>query len=145
LLLSVALHGTAHHVETVVRHYRRAQQAEELSREARQQANRRVGYYFDGDGSLVLKASLPAEAGALLVKAFEAALEASSSSDVSAATSREHPKEEKPSFAARRADTLISRAGHCDRQEHSDLALARRSDRLRHRSRCAAAPGSASP
>src|SRR5690606_8764470 len=41
---SIAQHGTANHVETLVRHYRRAQQAEELSREARQQANRKLGY-----------------------------------------------------------------------------------------------------
>jgi hypothetical protein len=127
LLLSIALHGTAHHVETVVRHYRRAQQAEELSREARQQANRRVSYYFDGDGSLVLKASLPAEAGALLVKAFEAALEASSSPDVSAETSREQPeeepKEEKPSSAARRTDASVVK-------EEKPSVAARRADAL---------------
>src|SRR5580692_12307793 len=43
--LSIALHGTASHVEKLVRHYRRAQEAEELSREARQQANRRVTYF----------------------------------------------------------------------------------------------------
>ena len=36
--LSIALHGTAAHVEKLVRHYRRAQEAAELSREARQQA-----------------------------------------------------------------------------------------------------------
>ena len=33
-LLNIALHGTAHHVETLVRHFRRMKQAEELSREA---------------------------------------------------------------------------------------------------------------
>ena len=38
LLLSIALHGTANHIEKTVRSFRRAQQAEELSREARQQA-----------------------------------------------------------------------------------------------------------
>ncbi len=106
LLLSIALHGTAHHVETVVRHFRRARQTEELSREARQQANRRVDYYYDDDGSLVLKASLPAEAGALLVKAFEAALEERSSPNVSAEKSKQRPTEEKPSYTARRADAL---------------------------------------
>src|SRR4249919_1315830 len=58
-LLSIALHGTAHHVETLVRHYRRAQEAEELSREARQQANRGLSYFYDDDGSLVLKGRLP--------------------------------------------------------------------------------------
>jgi len=71
--LSIALHGTAHHVETLVRHYRRAKEAEELSRDAQQQANRYVRYQWDDDGSIVIKARLPAEAGALLIKALEAA------------------------------------------------------------------------
>jgi hypothetical protein len=75
--LSIAQHGTANHVETLVRHYRRAQEAEELSREARQQANRALGYYFDHDGCMVLKARLPAEVGALFIKALDAALKES--------------------------------------------------------------------
>src|SRR5271156_5990772 len=41
-LLMIALHGTAHHVERLVQGYRRAQEAQELSREAQQQANRSV-------------------------------------------------------------------------------------------------------
>ena len=36
----IAEHGTAQHVEKLVRAYRRCQEAEELSREARQQQNR---------------------------------------------------------------------------------------------------------
>jgi hypothetical protein len=75
--LDIALHGTAHHVERLVRQYRRAQEAEELSRESRQHARRRVGYYYDGKGSLVLKARLPAEVGALVIQALEQALEKS--------------------------------------------------------------------
>jgi len=55
-LLSVAQHGTAHHVETLVRGFRRCKDAEELKREAQQQANRSVHYQFEDDGSLVLKA-----------------------------------------------------------------------------------------
>jgi hypothetical protein len=74
-LLSIALHGTASHVEQLVRQYRRVQEVEALSREERQQARRSVSYYFDDeDGSLVLKARLPAEAGMLLLKALEAAM-----------------------------------------------------------------------
>ena len=37
--LNVALHGTAQHVEKLVRSYRRAQESQELSREAAQQRN----------------------------------------------------------------------------------------------------------
>jgi hypothetical protein len=73
-LLSIALHGTANHVENLVRQYRRAQEAEELSREERQQAHRSLSYFFDDDGSLVVKARLPAEAGMLVLKALEAAM-----------------------------------------------------------------------
>jgi hypothetical protein len=73
VFLSIALHGTAHHVETIVRQYRRASEAAELSREAQQQAGRRVSWLWDDDGSLVVKARLPAESGLLLVRALEAA------------------------------------------------------------------------
>ena len=74
-LLMIGLHGTASHVEQLVRQYRRVQEVEALSREERQQSRRSVSYYFDvEDGSLVLKARLPAEAGMLLLKAFEAAM-----------------------------------------------------------------------
>jgi len=74
-LVQIGLHGTAHHVEELVRKYRRVLQVEELSREARQQANRSVRYAYDDDGSLILKARLPAEVGALVLKALEIALD----------------------------------------------------------------------
>jgi hypothetical protein len=74
-LLQIALHGTAYHVEKLVRVYRSAKEAQELSREARQQERRGVMYFYDFDGSLVIKARLPTESGALFVKAMEAAVE----------------------------------------------------------------------
>ena len=98
--LSIALHGTAAHVEKLVRCYRRAKESEELSREAQQQASRLVSYFYDHDGSLVLKARLPAETGALVLKALDAALK-----DVSAETSAPEEKE-RPTPGARRADAL---------------------------------------
>ena len=74
-LLMVGLHGTASHVAKLVRQYRRALEAEALTREERQQSRRSVSYYFDDeDGSLVLNARLPAESGMQLLKALEAAL-----------------------------------------------------------------------
>lgn len=117
LLLNIALHGTAKHVETTVRCFRRAQQAEELSREARQRSERRLSYFHDDDGSLIIKASLPAEIGALFVKAIEAAAEAADRADVSAETSEDlsgpsspvHENAtpgERPPLAMRRADAL---------------------------------------
>ena len=95
-LLMIAEHGTAQHVEKLVRAYRRCQEAEELSREARQQETRCVMFRHDDDGSLILNCRLPAEAGARVMKALDIAVE-----DVPAGT-----REEPVRFAARRADAL---------------------------------------
>jgi hypothetical protein len=103
-LLMIALHGTAHHVERLVSSYRRAQQAEELSREAQQHLNRSVSYSFAPDGSLMLKACLPAVAGALLIQALEAAMESLPGTEISAAEQEEHLIP----YPARRADALAA-------------------------------------
>jgi hypothetical protein len=76
VLLMYARHGTAEYVERIVRGFRRCKDAEELSREAAQQLNRCVSFQYDADGSLILKAQFPAEAGALILKALSAATEA---------------------------------------------------------------------
>jgi hypothetical protein len=99
-LLMIAEHGTAQHVEKLVRAYRRCQEAEELSREARQQQNRAVSFRYDDDGSLVLNCRLPAETGARIMKALDLAVQ-EIPRDVPAGTS-----EQRVSFSARRADAL---------------------------------------
>lgn len=72
-LLNIALHGTATHVEQVVQAYRRAQDAQELTREAIQQRDQSLWMHTDTDGSLVIRGRVPAEIGALFRKALEAA------------------------------------------------------------------------
>ena len=74
-LLMIALHGTAHHVEKLVRYYRRAEHAEELARETEQEENCRLTYWYERDGSLVFRGRMPAMAGAAFVKAVDAAME----------------------------------------------------------------------
>jgi hypothetical protein len=74
-LLMFAEHGTAQHVEKLVRGFRRCQDAEELSREAQQQQNRCVSIRHDDDGSLILKCRLSAEAGAKILKALQLAVQ----------------------------------------------------------------------
>lgn len=105
-LLNIALHGTAHHVEKTVRLFRRALQAEELSNEASQQASRTLSYHYDEDGSLMLKARIPALGGALVVKALEAAMAQLPDTEVVVETSETWPL----SHAARRADALVRMA-----------------------------------
>jgi hypothetical protein len=92
-LLNIALHGTAHHVERTVNCFRHAMGAADLSRERHQQQTRSLTWWTDSDGSLVLKARLPALAGAMLLKALEAA-------------QGEVPNHTTVPYAARRADAL---------------------------------------
>jgi Domain of unknown function (DUF222)/HNH endonuclease len=118
-LLMIALHGTSDHIEKIVRQYRRAQDAAELGREAQQFATRGVSYFYDDDGSLVLNARLPAESGAVLLKAFEVATDDFWRADVSPETPDGHKldgnesggdqpevKAPKRSLPQRRADAL---------------------------------------
>jgi hypothetical protein len=102
--LMIALHGTAHHVENLVRGYRQAQQAAELSREAQQHVNRSVSYEYAEDGSLVLKARLPALAGALVIQALKAALDRIPATEISADVVQEHLIP----YGSRRADALAA-------------------------------------
>jgi hypothetical protein len=95
-LLMIAEHGTAAHVEKLVRAYRRCKDAEELTREARQRENRSVTYGYDDDGSLILRCRLTPETGALVMKALNLAME-----DVPAGTS-----ENRIPGCMRRADAL---------------------------------------
>jgi 5-methylcytosine-specific restriction endonuclease McrA len=105
-LLNIALHGTAHHVEKTVRLFRQAMQAQELSHEGSQQANRTLSYHYEEDGSLVLKARVPALGGALVVKALEAAMAQLPDTEEVIRTSETVSL----SYGARRADALVRMA-----------------------------------
>jgi len=119
-LLMIALHGTAHHVETLVRGYRRAQEAEELSREAQQHANRSVSYSFAADGSLMIKARLPALAGAMLIKALDAAMETIPATQISVNV----VEEQAITYSSRRADALALLAEAYLAESHTSSSTA---------------------
>jgi len=74
-LLSVALHGTATHVERLVRKYRGAERAEDAAAAERQHLERFLSFTSEDDGRLTVFGRLPAEVGAIVVKAIEAAVE----------------------------------------------------------------------
>ena len=91
-----------------------AREQEELSRESRQHAGRRCTYFHDADGSLVVRLQLPAESGALLLKALEAAVQDVPLPDdckgqlhVSAETFRPPLVGEVQTLSARRADAVV--------------------------------------
>jgi hypothetical protein len=120
-LLAIARHGTAYHVETLVRKYRRVQRQRDADTANAIHVTREVTYYWDEDGALVFHGRLPAEQGALILKALEMQMEKSfqefptegvsaetpapTESTVEAEVCAEEPEARSP-VAARRADAL---------------------------------------
>jgi len=100
-LLMIAKHGTAHHVEKLVSKHRTAKRVQDSAVANEQYRDRELNHYYDHDGCLVIKARLPAEQGALIVKALEMAMD---KDFVTAETSEREP------IAARRADALADLA-----------------------------------
>ena len=74
-LLAVALGATASQVERLVRAWRRADRDEQPDAEQERLASRALSMQVDDDGMVVLRGRLPAEVGAVLLRAVEAALE----------------------------------------------------------------------
>ncbi len=72
-LLMIAHHGTAAHVEQAVRAYRHVDRLQARTDANTAHAMRSCEWHYDEDGMLVLKARLPAEAGAAIVEALAAA------------------------------------------------------------------------
>ena len=95
-LLAVACGSTAAQVERLVRGWRQADQAAQADGEQVRMASRMLSTQVDEDGMLVLRARLPAEVGAVLLRAVEAALEQVPAPAEGA----------EPTLAQRRADAL---------------------------------------
>jgi hypothetical protein len=109
-LLELAHHATATQVEKLVRAYRRVGRLAEREQAMARHAARELNYYHDEDGSLVIRARLPAEEGAIVLQALNALMDAQdtggyddAANDVTAVTS-----ENRNRFAQRRADALTT-------------------------------------
>ncbi len=118
-LLQIAKHGTAHHVEQLVRKFRHAKRLQDVDRARARHESRHLSWFFDADGCLVLKGRLPPEQGALIVKALEMAMEADfaeqnpakddSAESSSAAIARSAAtKQSREPIGMRRADALAA-------------------------------------
>ena len=95
-LLALALRATASHVERLVRAWRQADRDAHPDAEQMLLASRMLSMQVDEDGMVVLRGRLPAEVGAVLMRAVEAALE-----QVPAPADGDDP-----TIAQRRADAL---------------------------------------
>jgi hypothetical protein len=87
-LLEVARHGTAHHLERLVRLFRACSSTEELERARREHEQRYLRTWTDDEGMLCIRGRLPAEVGALVKQALAVAMQ--SLPDSEPAASDEH-------------------------------------------------------
>lgn len=72
-LMEFALHGTASHVERLVRAWKRVDRLEEQWQERERHRARSLTLYADEDGMYVIRGRLDPEVGALLMRALKAA------------------------------------------------------------------------
>ena len=101
-LLAVALTSTAAHVERLVRAWRRADRDAAADGERDLLASRTLSMRVDEDGMVLVRGRLPAEVGAVLLRAVEAALE-----QVPATEADDRDEEgDDATIAQRRADAL---------------------------------------
>jgi hypothetical protein len=73
-LLEIAQHGTAAHVEKLVRSYRRVREAEELDDANARHERRELTWRYAEDGSVLIHCRLDPEDGARVMKAIECAV-----------------------------------------------------------------------
>jgi hypothetical protein len=76
VLLTVARHGTAHHVETMASKWRAGERAEALREANARHAARSLTWHHDENGCLIIHAVLPPEEGAVVLEALQAAMDA---------------------------------------------------------------------
>ncbi|MBS3824859.1 MAG: DUF222 domain-containing protein [Wenzhouxiangellaceae bacterium] len=112
-LLMIARHGTASHVERLVKQYRKVKRIEALEQENQRHALRELNWFVDDDGSYVFRARLTPEQGERVARAIEAACDENDSdlknvpaetSDAPAVDQAGDPCSDP--IAARRADGL---------------------------------------
>ncbi len=111
-LLMIARHGTAAHVERLVRQYRKVKRIEALERDNERHALRELDWYFDDDGSFVMKGRFTPEQGMLIKKTLESIMEEDfeEQKNVSAETPVDELKPHSEPVSQRRADALVRMA-----------------------------------
>ena len=107
MLLQVALHGTAQHVEQLVRKYRRAETLTDNRCAESHYEARELSCYFDDDGMLVLRGRMTPEDGAVFMKALEVMVAAQNPPVTSDEETANLPQK---TFQQKRVDALLALA-----------------------------------
>ena len=108
-LLMIARNGTAHHLESLVRGYRRAVRLNEPDSAEHQFNTRSFTHHWDEDGSLVFTGRVPAEVGAMLMKALQSSIDRKDK-EITAVTSEDEDDGSYASLSQRRADAIAELA-----------------------------------
>lgn len=115
-LLMIASHGTAAHVERLVRNYKKVKRNEALEFDNERHALRQLDWHFDDDGCLVLKGRFTPEQGMVIKKVLDSIMDDDfeEQRDVSAetrqVTSVDELKPRSEPISQRRADALVRMA-----------------------------------
>ena len=105
-LLTVGRSGTAEHVERIVRGWRRVDHIAATREANRQHQHRSLRVRREEDGSVVIRGRLTPEAGALLLRALDAAQETLYQRRREAGSPVADPAAEPPTYGQQRADAL---------------------------------------
>jgi hypothetical protein len=111
-LLQIARHGTASHVERLVRQYRKVKRIEALELDNERHAVRQLDWYVDDDESFVLKGRFTSEQGLLVKKVLQSIMDEDfqEQQNVSAETPVDELKPRSEPISQRRADALVRMA-----------------------------------
>ncbi|MDH3508703.1 MAG: 13E12 repeat family protein, partial [Gammaproteobacteria bacterium] len=132
LLLEIALDGTAQHVEKLVRQYARVRRWEDAARVQAQHRERYLDFYYDEDGSLIIKARLPSEVGALVRQSIQAAMDVVERSASEAEDPDEIQTHSNVSAETSAPDDAALRVSETVRERTDDPISARRAEALVH-------------
>ena len=105
-LLAIGRAGTAAHIESIVRGWRRTDRQAEVREAARQHAIRALHVYPVDDGTVVVRGRLTPEAGALLLRALDAARETLYPRARGSSVSPTDSATERPTRAQQQADAI---------------------------------------
>ena len=108
-LMMIARHGTAAHMEQLVRYFRKVKRIEALEAENQRHELREMNWHIDDDGSYVIKARLTPEQGERVLKAVESAMDEEFNERKNVSTEDSSPPADCPvsePVAQRRADAL---------------------------------------
>jgi hypothetical protein len=105
-LLAVGRAGTAAHVEKIVRGWRRVDRQVEKQEARGRHRGRSLQVYTDEDGMVVVRGRLEPEAGAVLVRALEAARETLYAECRTVGAAAAGPDSDPPTYGQQQADAL---------------------------------------